>query len=91
MELKLVKTIDIGETVICDSCNGDYSNSEEQGGFIFCSWGFCPMCAPRMLITIKNYREERYIEAFCPRGMSYKDFILQARGGNNEIKFYEGI
>lgn len=88
MNLRLDHVQDIGHTVICDQCNEDYSDSEESGGFVFGSHGVCPKCAERMMASIRKYNEEKYIKAVCPEGMSFKDFILAYRGGDNTIKYY---
>lgn len=87
-DLKLTKVIDIGDTVLCDQCNKDYTNSDEKGGFLFGSHGVCPDCAPRMMKDIEKYHEEDYIKATCPEGMSFKDFVIKLRGGDNTVKFY---
>lgn len=87
--MKLTQVIDIGEMVICDVCNEDYSNSNESGGFIFTSKAYCPKCAKKRLPEIKGYGEEKYIKAYCPSTMSFKDMVLAWRCGNNTIKFYE--
>ena len=34
---------------------------------------------------IKKYNEERFIKAFCPKNISFSDFITQYRGNNNFI------
>ena len=78
--------IDIGESVLCDICNVDYSDSDKRGGFIFTSKGYCPDCAGDGMKSIKKYGEEKYIKAICPKDMSFKDFILGYRGGDNTIK-----
>lgn len=79
------KVIDIGNTVICDSCNKDFTNLEDTGGILFGTYAYCPDCTPRMLRSIKKYGEQRYIKARCPEGMQYRHWILQLRGGNNRI------
>ena len=86
---ELESVTDIGNSVICDSCNKDYSNSDEAGGFLFGSNGYCPSCAKEALPRIKGYNEERFIKAWCPEEMSFKDFILAIRGGDNTIKVYK--
>jgi len=89
---KLVYEADLGDSVVCDECSEDYTNSEESGGFIFGSHGVCPKCADRLLKSIKKYNEEEHIKSYCPRGMSFKQFILNYRGTGegNKIKMYEG-
>lgn len=85
--------IDIGGTVVCDSCDKDFTDSAESGGFVFGSYGYGPCCAPRMMKSIKEEGEERYIRATCPDGVSYADFIRKYRGpeGNKiSVTPYEG-
>lgn len=79
------KIIDIGNTVICDSCNVDYTDREDVGGLLFGSSGYCPACVPRMMESAQKHHEEAYIKAICPPGMEYRRWILQLRGGNNKI------
>ena len=59
---------------------------DKRGGFIFTSKGYCPDCAGDGMKSIKKYGEEKYIKAICPKDMSFKDFILGYRGGDNTIK-----
>ena len=78
--------IDIGESVICDVCGEDYSNSNESGGWLFVSNAYCPKCAtPEALKKIQGYGEEKYLKAFCPSHLSFKDWVLELRGGDNRI------
>lgn len=82
-------TIDIGNQVICDSCNADWTEIRNDWArertFIFGSYGYCPDCAPRMAKTIKSYNEEQFIRAFSKKGEAFCDFILRVRGGNNAV------
>ena len=87
-KMQLENVIDCGEQVICDICDSDYSNSDERGGFLFSSYAYCPKCAKEGLERIKEYGETQYIKAYCPDSMSFKDFILDIRNGDNTIKFY---
>ena len=80
------ESIDIGRMVVCDVCSDDLTDSQESGGFIFSSTGYCPKCAPRGLQNIQRYGEERFIKATCPPGQSFADFIREYRGGNNTIR-----
>jgi len=77
--------VDIGNIVVCDICNEDYTNSLDSGGFIFTSSAYCPKCAKAGLLTIQSYGEERYIKAMCKEGQSFADFVREYRGGNNII------
>jgi hypothetical protein len=85
MKREVIK--DMGNEVICDQCNKDYTNSDMQGGFIFGSHAYCPECAKESLPRIKSYGEENYIKAYCPEGMSFKDFVIQYRGEDNKVTF----
>lgn len=81
----VIAKIDIGDIVICDSCSEDYTDSQEQGGFLFLSRGICPKCAVETYRQIKKFKETGYIRSVCPTGMSFKDFILGIRNGDNKI------
>jgi hypothetical protein len=84
-----VTEIDIGDTVICDYCNTDYTNSDETGGICFGGDSICPKCTLVALEEIKTNDEEEYIDAYCPDDMTFKDFVLTLRHGDNLIKFVE--
>lgn len=89
---KILSQVDIGNTVLCDLCNADYTDSNESGGFLFLSsTGVCPKCAPEFLKNIESYHEEKYIRAWCSDHLSFKDFIIKIRGGNNLITVHEAI
>lgn len=75
----MVINVDPGETVLCDLCNEDYTNSDEKGGFLFLSKAVCPKCAPDFLISIKAYREEDYIRNFAHDDESFRDFVYRIR------------
>lgn len=77
--------VDVGNIVICDFCDDDFTERHDTGGFIVCSSGCCPLCAPRLLERIKANDEEHTIRARCPPGQSYAAFVLEYRGGNNSI------
>lgn len=83
--MKITSIQDIGDTVICDICNDDYTNSEAEGGFLFGSYGYCPDCAKEKIGTIKKYNEEEYIKERADEGETFKDFIMRIRGGDNRI------
>lgn len=74
-----VINIDPGETVLCDLCNEDYTNSDEKGGFLFLSKAVCPKCAPNFLTSVKKYGEERFIRAQVNSDESFKDFVYRIR------------
>lgn len=83
---KIISVTDIGEKVFCDaSCGKEYTNSDECGGILFGSYAYCPTCTKEALPRIKSYGEEHLIKAICPSDMTFKDFCLKLRGGNNKI------
>ena len=82
------KIIDIGDSVICDWCGEDYTESDAQGGLLFGSKACCPECAPRVEASAKRFNEDYDIRGRCPDGMTFKDWVLQLRGGENTIKVY---
>ena len=86
--MKLEEVIDIGEDVMCDICSDDYTNSDENGGFLFGSKAVCPKCAPRIMEGIEKYNEQSHIKGYCPKDMSFRAWCLELRGGNNTIRIY---
>jgi len=70
----------IGEIVVCDKCNTDLTNSDKSGGFICGSYAYCPFCEKDVLESLKKYNEEHLINAFCPKGVSFAEWIQDIRG-----------
>lgn len=65
---------DIGDTVVCDYCGLDYTESEAVGGIISGSYAVCPCCEkPQML------KDADYVSA---PGESFRDFVLRVRDSN---------
>ena len=73
--------MDIGDTVVCDFCNDDYTESEEQGGCLIGSYAICPKCEKEV-----EHREE--IDQLCPKDTQFRKWVLDLRGGDNTIKIY---
>lgn len=78
--LKKIYTGDFGDTVICDFCNDDFTNSLRGGGALIGSWAICPSCADKP--------ENRSVSRRNPVGVPFKDFVLKLRNGNNKIIIY---
>ena len=72
--------VKVGDLVVCDVCDKDYTHSDAKGGFIFGSYGYCPTCAENRINEIRRYGEEHYIRAHCPPDMSFADFVRRYRG-----------
>jgi hypothetical protein len=63
--------IDIGDTVLCDLCSDDYTESDKKGGIIIGDYAICPKCEkPHMLA------EASYISR---PGETFKDFVIRTR------------
>lgn len=77
--------IDIGRSVVCDSCNEDYTDSAAPGGLIFYSKAICPECEPHWMASITKNSEEQMIRAKCPAWLAFADFVREYRGPNNQI------
>lgn len=85
MQQRHIEFIDIGNTVLCDLCNADYTDSEETGGMVVDANAVCPMCQPEMEISVKKHSEEDHVDARCPQGVEFRVFILQYRNGADYI------
>ena len=77
--LPITDIIDIGDMVLCDICNDDYTKSDAEGGILVGSYAVCPECAPKF-----DSSDEPIIH--CPAGMRFRDWVLHLRGGRNTIE-----
>lgn len=84
--MKLESVQDIGETVICDICNTDHTESDECGGLIIGSYAYCPKCTKEHYHTFSERDLERAVCA--PAWVPFRQLVLSARGGDNTIKIY---
>lgn len=69
----------VGDTVRCDACNKEWTDSPVSGGFLFDSYAYCPECAVNKLPRIKSYNEESHIKEWCPPNLSYADWVRKMR------------
>lgn len=81
---------DIGNTVICDVCGSDFTDSPASGGLLFQSKAACPTCAPGIEASAREHGETRFIHSRCPAGMSFAAWCLELRGGDNTIQVLTG-
>lgn len=84
----MIEQFDMGDSVACDWCSKDYTNSNATGGLLFQSKATCPDCVARIEASAAKYGEEQFIRDRCPVGMSFKEWVLKLRGGNNMVTFY---
>lgn len=78
------KIIDIGDMVLCDLCNADYTASSQSGGALVGSYAVCPACAPSVIRHAEECDEFNY--SVCPPKMSFKEWVMLLRGGDNTIR-----
>jgi hypothetical protein len=78
--------IPIGDDVLCDLCNEDYTHKVDSGGFMFSSYAYCPKCAEEHLKSIRESGEEHFISERCPANMSFADWIRELRGPDAGIR-----
>ena len=59
--------------VRCDTCNRDYTDSSESGGYLTegRSWAICPKC-----INTDPVYTPTPSDILCPAGLSFYEFIL---------------
>lgn len=83
-----VEIIQIGDHVLCDICNEEYPvENKTSGGFLFGGKAYCPKCASQeTLDRIKRFGEFQYITGWCPKSMSFHDWVMLLRQGDNTIK-----
>lgn len=82
----------IGDRVLCDLCDKDFTNSEESGGFQFQSKAICPDCEVDFLDRIRLFNETHLIGKFCPENMPFADWVRNVirdgePGGYDVIEF----
>lgn len=70
---------DLGNIVVCDICNDDYTLSKECGGCCVGSYALCPKCT-------KSCRHPEEITARCPDGMEFREWVLSLRNGDNRMR-----
>lgn len=71
--------IEIGNHVVCDYCNEDWTDRAEKGGLLFGSYAACPDCEQHQRDLAKKYNEESHILAECPAYMSFYNWVLTLR------------
>ena len=81
----------LGDTVICDICNKDWTGDDTSGGILVGSYAVCPDCTPKKLKDLEKYNEMHCINARCPEKMSFADWVVDGRGSEGgKIIFITG-
>ncbi len=85
-----IERIEIGDMVLCDLCNADWTNESQTGGMLVQSKAVCPACAPRYRADLVRYDEQHLIHAACPPWQSFADWCRELRGPNAAIEIRTG-
>lgn len=83
--------VDIGDIVVCDFCDKDWTNLPGSGGLILQSKAVCPDCNGKVSAHLTRYGEWQYVRAACPAGVSFADFVRDYRGPNSTISVQKGV
>jgi len=68
------------DVVICDFCNGDYSDSTEIGGVLVGSHAVCPKCAEKYSDSIREDMEDNpHMIQFAKDDETFFDFVVRIR------------
>lgn len=72
-----IEIIDVGDCVVCDFCNENFTDSEECGGLLFGSYATCPRCVPWLEAKAEQYGEQTFITQRCPPDKQFRHWVLQ--------------
>jgi len=89
MNFKLANSFNIGNQVVCDMCDEDFTGSNAKGGILFGGRACCPKCALRIEASARKYGEFDHIKARCPAGVTFYNWCLSLRNGDNEVRIYK--
>ena len=84
-------SVPVGDTVLCDDCDTDYTASTVTGGILFQSRALGPCCAPKWERSAREYGEEEFIRARGPAWMSFADWVRAIRGPDAVITVTPGM
>ena len=85
-----IERIEIGDLVLCDICNKDWTTETQTGGMLVQSKGVCPDCSPKYRCDLIKYEEQYLIRAICPPETSFADWIRSLRGPEATIEIRAG-
>jgi hypothetical protein len=61
-------TVDMGDMVVCDFCNEEWTTRTESGGYFFDGYSVCPDCGP-------SHKKRPKGSIMCIPGMSFADWV----------------
>ena len=79
--------IPLGDSVLCDFCNKDWTGNLATGGFVVHGYATCPDCAEGTYKNLEKFDELAYIETTCEPGETFAQMVLRYRGPDAYIKF----
>lgn len=71
--------IDMGDTVLCDVCNEDYTHSSATGGMLFDTRAVCPDCETKVIKDANSYDEMHLVRGHCPAFITFANWIRSMR------------
>ena len=88
--MKKIHDAPAGDQVACDCCGEEWTHRTETGGFLFLTKDYCPDCARNSLPSIRSYGEEKYIRAWCPKDLSFADWVRRLRyaSGDDRVQIF---
>ena len=90
MEFGIPGSVPVGDTVLCDDCDTEYTTSAKSGGILFQSKALGPCCAAKWEDSARRYGEEHFIRGRCPEGISFADWVRGLRGPDAAITVTPG-
>lgn len=74
-EMKVIK-VDMGDFVVCDDCNADYTELPDKGGISFHGRAICPECQQRWIQSAEKYNEDGDI-IYNDTAKSFADWVRE--------------
>lgn len=69
--------MDMGDFVVCDRCNGDWTDSDRSGGAVVFGHALCPLCFRGEKSRLKGVPAADL--SICPPNVSFADHVRQFR------------
>ena len=69
--------VDMGDVVVCDDCNRNWTDSDRSGGAVVSGQALCPKCFRRCKSRLKGVPAADL--SICPPNVSFADHVRQFR------------